>query len=217
MNVLPFSSPTVFFFRQKNQISLKIRENSQFVFLQQKSKGYILCFLFGIRIDWNSENVWNLATLICCVNLLTSGIVEEIAAKRTKVAKIISLKAQLNFKNFLRKLLIHYKLLLYLLNIYFTCWWTFNQIHRTKVHRNFWHGYFGRKILFKSVTIHLIAKTSKQIIFIWSKQNVKIWRRHKWKSILQKTTVPFDEFWKCGCDFGSAKEKCSVQIQFRRC
>ena len=53
--------------------------------------------------------------------------------------------------------------------MYFTCLWTFNQSLFVVI---FWLGYFGHKILKKSVTIHLIAKTSKQIFFtIKSNQN----------------------------------------------
>ena len=113
------------FFVKTNQIRLvkNFVKTRHLLFVKKSREQQIqFCFLFGL-----TENVWNLATLICCVNLFMSGIIEEIAAKRTKVAKLISLKAKLSFKNLLRKLLIHYKILLkyFKHNLLFSS--TFNQ------------------------------------------------------------------------------------------
>ena len=140
----------------------RIREKSEFIFPEKS--------FFVFSFDWLTvlltENVKNLGTLTCCVNFTYKRNNRGNCSKRTKVTKIISLKAKFNFINLLRKLLIHYKIFLIfkIFYMYFTCSWTFNQRIFVVI---FWLGYFGHKILYKSGMIHLIAKkTSKQIIFI---------------------------------------------------
>ena len=88
------------------------REKSGFIFRENIPARQNL-FLFWLTL-WKCKKSGN--SFVASI-LLTSGIIEEISAKRTEVTKIISLKAKFNFENLLWKLLIHHKSLLK----YFRC------------------------------------------------------------------------------------------------